>query len=66
MAQQSRFRVDTIQLCDELPVAALMELVNEIYRLEDVAGEDVLAAIILVAIGLFLAWLTRRWSRPTS
>jgi small-conductance mechanosensitive channel len=30
---------------------------------KQVTGEDVLAAIILVAIGFFLAWLTRRWSR---
>jgi small-conductance mechanosensitive channel len=30
---------------------------------EQVTGEDFLAAIILVAIGFFLGWLIRRWSR---
>ena len=30
---------------------------------EQLTGEDVLPALILVAIGFFLAWLTRRWSR---
>ena len=30
---------------------------------EQLTGEDILAALILVAVGFFLAWLTRRWSR---
>lgn len=36
---------------------------DEAFTGTDVTGEDVLAAGVLIVIGLLLAWLIRRWSR---
>lgn len=40
-----------------------MSKLDEAIAGEEVTGEDVLAAAILVAVGFFLGWLIRRWSR---